>query len=389
MARRTNKGVPAYAEDDEIIGPSGVVWLPERDANGVIRSTLIDRYNTLALGTTYTVTRHFPRVESGFDRIEHWSSNNDKPGFWLVHGADGSLHLFGKNPQSRRADPQQASRVGEWLLEESLNARGEHILYQYTGDTSAQRYLSHVRYGNFKADADLYLWKASQPTAVQWHFELVFDYGERSTGYDQRPRYEGQRWQPRSDAFSTFAYGFELRTERLCRQVLMFHYFPEELGTAPALVRRLLLDYRQTPLGYHLLSTAHDQAFDDRAMAQNRPPLEFSYSEFKRLPDPPAWQRFQDMPGLSGDLGFQLVDLYGEGLPGVLYQSDTGWYYREPIRAKTKTDEVDYEQWQALPGIPVADTAKPLRQTLGDLTGDGRLDWVVAQPGLNGFFPRC
>ncbi|WP_223470261.1 MULTISPECIES: SpvB/TcaC N-terminal domain-containing protein [unclassified Pseudomonas] len=386
VARRTNKGVPAYAEDDEIIGPSGVVWLPERDANGVIRSTLIDRYNTLALGTTYTVTRHFPRVESGFDRIEHWSSNNDKPGFWLVHGADGSLHLFGKNPQSRRADPQQASRVGEWLLEESLNTRGEHILYQYTGDTSAQRYLSHVRYGNFKADADLYLWKVSQPTAVQWHFELVFDYGERSTGYDQRPRYEGQRWQPRSDVFSTFAYGFELRTERLCRQVLVFHYFPEELGAAPALVRRLLLDYRQTPLGYHLLSTAHDQAFDDRAMAQNRPPLEFSYSEFKRLPDPPAWQRFQDMPGLSGDLGFQLVDLYGEGLPGVLYQSDAGWYYREPIRTKTKTDEVDYEQWQALPGIPVADTAKPLRQTLGDLTGDGRLDWVVAQPGLNGFF---
>ncbi len=90
-----------------------------------------------------------------------------------------------------------------------------------------------MRYGNFKADADLYLFKTSQPTPVQWHFELVFDYGERSTGYDQQPHYEGQRWQPRSDAFSTFAYGFELRTERLCRQVLMFHCFPEELGSAP------------------------------------------------------------------------------------------------------------------------------------------------------------
>ncbi len=98
VARRTSKGVPAYAEDDEIVGPNGVVWLPERDANGAIHSTLIDRYNTLVLGTTYTVTRHFPRIESSFDRIEHWSSNNDKPGFWLVHGADGSLHLFGKIP---------------------------------------------------------------------------------------------------------------------------------------------------------------------------------------------------------------------------------------------------------------------------------------------------
>ncbi|QGA48277.1 SpvB/TcaC N-terminal domain-containing protein [Pseudomonas brassicacearum] len=386
VARRTSKGVPAYAEDDEIVGPNGVVWLPERDANGAIHSTLIDRYNTLVLGTTYTVTRHFPRIESSFDRIEHWSSNNDKPGFWLVHGADGSLHLFGKNPQSRRADPQQASRVGEWLLEESLNAHGEHILYQYTGDTTAQRYLSHVRYGNFKADADLYLFKTSQPTPVQWHFELVFDYGERSTGYDQQPHYEGQRWQPRSDAFSTFAYGFELRTERLCRQVLMFHCFPEELGSAPVLVRRLLLDYRQTSLGYHLLSAAHDQAYDARATAQNRPPVEFSYSPFNHSPDSRTWQRFQDMPGLSGVQGFQLVDLYGEGLPGVLYQSDTGWYYRDPIRAKAKTNEVTYDQWQALPQIPVCDTTKPLHQALSDLTGDGRLDWVIAQPGLNGFF---
>lgn len=36
VARRTSKGVPAYAEDDEIVGPSGVVWLPERDQKGVI-----------------------------------------------------------------------------------------------------------------------------------------------------------------------------------------------------------------------------------------------------------------------------------------------------------------------------------------------------------------
>lgn len=149
VARRTSKGVPAYAEDDEIVGPSGVVWLPERDQKGVITSTRVDRYNGQELGTTYTVVRHFPRIESSFDRIEHWSSESDKPGFWLVHGADGSLHLYGKNPASRRADPQDTSRVGEWLLEESLNPHGEHILYQYKAEddrdgAKAQRYLSHV-----------------------------------------------------------------------------------------------------------------------------------------------------------------------------------------------------------------------------------------------------
>lgn len=381
VARRTSKGVPAYNDDDEIVGPSGVVWLPEHG----ISPTQVNRYNDLDLGTTYTVTRHLPRIESSFDRIEHWSSDGDTPGFWLVHGADGSLHVYGKNPESRRTDPKDASRVGEWLLEESLNAHGEHIQYVYAGNGGAQRYLSHVRYGNVKANADLYAWKTDPPKPDQWHFELVFDYGERSTGYEEKPPYAGLQSQKRSDAFSTFAYGFELRTDRLCRQVLMFHRFPE-LSADPVLVRRVLLEYRETSLGYNLLSAAHDQAFGDGAVPQSRPPMEFRYSEFNGLTDGGAWKRFEGVPGLDGEQGFQLVDLYGEGLPGVLHRRAAGWYYREPMRAKAKTDEVAYGQWQELPKTPVTDTAKTLHQTLSDLTGDGRLDWIIAQPGLSGFF---
>ena len=386
VGRHVGKGVPAYTEDDEIIGPNGVAWMPERDPQGIVTSTRIDHYNDLNLNTTYTVVRHFPRLEADFARIEHWSSENDPPGFWLVHGADGSLQLYGKNPLSRRADPHDSRRVGEWLLEEQLNAHGEHILYQYATDTAAQRYLSRVSYGNFKADAHLYLWKADRLQTVQWHFELVFDYGERSTQYEQKPAYAGQQWLTRSDAFSSFAYGFELRTERLCRQVLMFHRFPDELGTEPVLVRRLLFDYHQTPLGYHHLNAAHDQAFGDSQTADNQPPVEFTYSEFKPLSGTRTWQPFQNMPGLNDDGGYQLVDLYGEGLPGVLYRNATGWYYREPMRAKPDSNEVAYEQWRPLPNSPALDTGKPAHQLLSDLTGDGRLDWLVAQPGLSGFF---
>ena len=381
VARRTSKGVPAYNDEDEIVGPNGVVWLPEHG----ISPTQVNRYNDLYLGTTYTVTRHLPRIESSFDRIEHWSSDGDTPGFWLVHGADGSLHVYGKTPESRRTDPKDASRVGEWLLEESLNTRGEHIQYVYAGNGGAQRYLSHVRYGNVKADTSLYAWKTNPPKPDQWHFELVFDYGERSTEYQKKPRYEALQPQKRSDGFSTFAYGFELRTDRLCRQVLMFHRFPE-LSADPVLVRRVLLEYRETSLGYNLLSAAHDQAFGDGAVPQSRPPLEFRYSEFNGLTDGGAWKRFEGVPGLDGEQGFQLVDLYGEGLPGVLHRRAAGWYYREPMRAEAKTDEVAYGQWQELPKTPVTDTAKTLRQTLSDLTGDGRLDWIIAQPGLSGFF---
>ena len=354
VARRTSKGVPAYDEDDEIVGPGGVVWLPERDVKGAVVATAITHYNDLKLETNYTVVRYFPRVESSFDRIEHWSDERDKPGFWLVHGADGSLHLYGKNPTARRADPLDANHVGEWLLEESLNPHGEHILYEYKAD-AAQRYPSRVKYGNFEADAQLYSWTADRLKTVQWHFELVFDYGERSTGYDQKPDYDGQQWQARSDAFSSYAYGFELRTERLCRQVLMFHRFLDELGAAPVLVRRLLLEFRQTALGYQHLNAAHEQAFGSAGTAENRPPVEFSYSEFKLSPDAHSWQPIPDMPGLNDDRGYQLVDLYGEGLPGVLYQDDAGWHYREPLRARANSNEVTYGPWQTLPGIPAAD----------------------------------
>ena len=384
VARRTSKGVPAYAEDDEIIGPGGVVWMPEQGAQGTLTTT-ITHYNDLQLDTVYTVIRHLPRLEKNFDRIEHWSCKNDRPGFWLVHGADGSLHLFGRQPASRRTDPEAASRVAEWLLEESINPHGEHILYRYTAD-KAQRYLSTVSYGNFKADAHLYLWKPDQLDTLQWHFELVFDYGERSTNYQEQPAYTGQQWLTRSDAFSSFAYGYEIRTERLCRQVLMFHRFPAELGNDPVLVRRLLIEYRQTALGYQQLSAAHEQAWGASTTADNHPPMEFTYSHFELPATSSSWKPFANMHGLNDGQRYQWVDLYGEGLAGMLLRNGAGWYYREPIRGKANSDEVAYDPLRVVPTLPTAASAKKTFQLLSDLTGDGRLDLLTAEPKLSGFF---
>ncbi|MHC8404353.1 SpvB/TcaC N-terminal domain-containing protein [Pseudomonas sp. TMB3-21] len=384
VARRTSKGVPAYADDDEIIGPGGVVWMPEQGAQGTLTTT-VRHYNDLQLDTAHTVIRHFPRLEKNFDRIEHWSSKNDRPGFWLVHGADGSLHLFGRQPASRRADPEDANRVAEWLLEESINPHGEHILYQYAAD-KAQRYLSKVSYGNFKADAHLYLWKPDQLDTLQWHFELVFDYGERSTNYQDKPAYTGQQWLTRSDAFSSFAYGYEICTERLCRQVLMFHRFPAELGNDPVLARRLLIEYRPTALGYQQLSSAHEQAYGASATAENHPPMEFTYSHFELSAAASNWQPFHNMPDINDGQRYQWVDLYGEGLAGLLLRNGPGWYYREPIRGKANSDEVAYDQLRVVPTLPTAASAKKNFQSLGDLTGDGRLDLLTAEPKLSGFF---
>lgn len=399
ILRSTLRGVPAWDHEDSFIGPSGVELVPERTASGALESRSVNQFNGLALGADYSVVRYLPRTETNFDRIEHWSSTADPAGFWLVQGADGNVHLFGKTASARIADPQAPTHVAQWLLEESLNPFGEQILYRYKADTrgdgphdySAQRYLSRIGYGNITPRAQLALWTDRAPAAGQWHFELLLDYGERTTVPDQTPGYaEQQPWPVRSDPFSSYAYGFELGTRRLCRQILMFHYFPEEasLGPAPVLTRRLLLEYATTGTGASLLQAVHQQAVEAAGAINHWPPLELTYSGFELAPDRARYQPFDALHGPHDGQGYQLVDLYSDGLPGVLYRSDKAWHYREPLRGApaVTAEHVAYGPLQTLARIPVADRNRPLRQALTDLNGDGRLEWVVAQPGMSGFF---
>ncbi|WP_095144914.1 SpvB/TcaC N-terminal domain-containing protein [Pseudomonas sp. Irchel s3b6] len=395
---RTTKGVPTYDGSDQVVGPGGDVWMPERTKDGSLISRTETTYNGRPLGSEHKVVRHWPRVEGEFALIEHWSTTTDTAGFWLIHGADGSLHLYGKTEDSRRADPTRLEHVGVWMIDESLNTRGEHIVYEYKPevdapappqfrDFRAQRYLKRVCYGNEKAHPHLYAWDADSWKQEQWHFHLVFDYGERSTQLETAPTFDGtQTWPERSDPFWNYSYGFELGTRRLCRQVLMFHHFPKELGAAPVLVQRLLLEHRPSPLGYNHLTAAHVQAYDSLGQVESRPPMEFSYNAFDLDPRHQGFTPLPDMPRLNDGQRYQLVDLYGEGLPGVLCRYDKAWYYREPLRSAEGGDGVDYSNWKRLEHIPVADSSKPIHQSLTDLTGDGKLDWVVARPGMSGFF---
>jgi hypothetical protein len=404
IARRTAQGVPAYTEDEEIVGPGGDVLMPERDPDtGAIIDVSVDEYDGQPLDATYRVVRYFPRVEGAFDRIECWTPSAGSA-FWLVHGADGTLHLFGKRAVAQiigPADPAYLEpRIAEWLLEESVNPYGEHILYEYQAenveglsasrmarDHAVQRYLHRVRYGNQAFHAPLYLWNEAALPDLTWHFDLMFDYGERATDLTVTPTYAPtQAWPVRLDPLSAFSYGFEINTLRVCRQVLMFHHFPE-LGPDPVLVQRLLFEYEESPVCARLTATFL-VAYDDRGVPSYLPPWEFAYEDFTlgQGPNTPHYQEFEAMPGLNDGQAYQLVDLYGEGMPGALYRSDRGWLYREPVRSQDGADAIAYADWQRLPTLPVANSRAPVYQTLTDLTGDGRLDWILAQPGWAGFF---
>lgn len=402
ISRRTQKGVPRYSDLDEIIGDDGEVWHPELNSDGTPKSRPEDSCNAISVGAHHVV-RFWPRVERDFTLRERWQpvtadGKPEGPPFWLIHGADGSLQVYGKTSASRRADPDDPLRVGSWLLCESMNPQGEHIGFDYladdqdpdpTHDYRAQRYLRAIFYGNVTASQHLYSWTVEDPAELDWHFHLLFDYGERTRSLTEAPVYGGDSlavWDKRRDPFSTFGQGFELGTRRLCRQILMFHNFSRPAGEDPLLVRRLLLEYPSPadPWTYNRITAAHYQAFDASGALETTPPVEFDYSPFEINKTPSRMFAEDTMPGLEDGQFYQCVDLYGEGVPGFLCRYDQCWYYREPLRATSGSDAITYASWTELEQIPVArhDAAQ---QFLLDLTGNGRLDWIAALPGSSGY----
>jgi hypothetical protein len=73
----------------------------------------------------------------------------------------------------------------------------------------------------------------------------VFDYGEHGTVVDDEldiSPSEARAWLVRPDAFSSFRSGFDLRTRRLCRRVLMFHRI-SDLAIDPYLVAATIFEH--------------------------------------------------------------------------------------------------------------------------------------------------
>src|ERR1700727_702751 len=97
---------------------------------------------------------------------------------------------------------------------------------------TANRHLKRVRYGNDTP----YLPAGAELPALpsHWCFEVVLDYGEHDL--ELPTPQEAAPWACRRDPFSSYRSGFELRTYRTCRRLLMFHQL-QELGEQPVLVR--------------------------------------------------------------------------------------------------------------------------------------------------------
>lgn len=392
ISRRTSKGVPQYKADDVILA-GGIELRPKLTTRGKIKATKRTRRNGRRV-EKYSVVLYLPRLESTFDRYELWTPTDGKPGFWIVFSADGTQYCYGNSPASCIFDPDAPGCIAVWLLVEIMNAVGEHICFEYKADDKdpddrfdyrAQRYLRQICYCNKTASAELLCLIHEKPQDLDWLLRMVLDYGERSLDPNAVPPFaapDENAWLPRSDPLHMYRYGFEVSTRRLCRQCLMY----SNIGTEKKLVNRLLLEYETTELRYNQLRAAHYMSYDAQGKVKHSPPLEYFYSAFELNTQPKPFLQLDHMPGLNDGRPYHCVDLYGEGVPGFLCQYDNAWYYREPLRGEPGTHEIVYGPWTLLPLIPIADSSKPVVQILTDLTGDGCLDWIVAQPGLSGYY---
>ncbi|WIF71890.1 SpvB/TcaC N-terminal domain-containing protein [Proteus vulgaris] len=412
IRRRTSKGVPSYSSQDEFIGPEGEVIVPVLNKKGDIENTQRNTLLGVKLAHQYQVTTYRSRIEKSFSRFECWSLNeantsaNTPKQFWVMLSANGEVHLFGYETTAQIVDSQNSEHIAQWNLNASVSAMGEQIEYHYCAEdekgcgkqeiqshsnANTQRYLEKVYYGNPVGERAFSCTKSDNTLPKNALFTLVFDYGERNSALASYPQWQSNSdWTLRKDCFSLFHYGFEVRTRRLCRQVLMYHRIESlekqtALAETPELVARLTLTYDESASGTVLVS-AQQSAFNDNKDTQSLitlPPVKFDWQKVGTTKQA-LWQSLDELRSFTPQQPYQYVDLLGEGLAGVLYQDSGAWWYRAPMRKEDKQNPnaITWDNPKKLPVIP------SLRGSamLTDITGDGKLEWLVTQGNVNGYY---
>jgi insecticidal toxin complex protein TccC len=405
ISRQISKSVPRYDHRDTFVFSITDTLVPALNQNG--------QQQSVTRGS-FTVTVFRPLIEKAFWTIERWEGGGKD--FWRVLDDENRVSLYGYSSAAQIADPADPNRVFEWLLEAVVDRHGNAQHYVYKAEDldgvdadatheqnrliTANKYLHSICYGSPNPIAQPSL---LQPDALampngQWHFEVVFDYGEYQIDPTNSNPYHlpaNAHWLARQDAFSTYKAGFEIRTSRLCRHVLMFHRFAELNGGEPVLVHALRCHYAESPT-VTLLKAVEELGYQHRPnqayAVECLPPLEFSYNAFA-----PAGQTFdllRDENGtpLTGSDRYALIDLYGEGVPGLLYSDGQTTYYREPALTDAR-EETTTASPPLHYGPNLHPEILPLRQlvpdavhTLVDITGNGHPDWVISAPGQNGWY---
>jgi hypothetical protein len=424
ITRRTDKGLPQYRDNDEsdifvFSGAEDLVPVLGEESSRME----VDEFER----DGHRIKRYRPRIEGLFARIERWTSLETGEVHWCSLSRDNILTVYGLDANSRIADPKASRHIFSWLICRSYDDKGNAILYEYAAENdrgvgltkpsersrsrTANRYPKRICYGNrvpLLIDPERPSFRRAhvEPDDVEsagWMFEAVFDYGEghyREETPDADGRILSQAgvratadWPTRRDPFSSYRSGFEVRTHRLCRRVLMFHHFPDELDTESYLVRSTALHYEEKPVGSFIVRTVesgHSRGDDGHYLTRSLPALELSYTR-SPLEDPHfadyrleevGGESLANLPGgIDGD-NYRWLDLDGEGISGVLTEQAQSWFY------KPNLGDGRFGGVETVATRPSLATLNGGRQEFVDVVGDGNLDLVDLSAPTPGFYER-
>jgi len=413
IQRRTDKKLPQYndAEDSDVFLLAGaedlVPWLDEND---------LPHENHISIdgNLKYSVRRYIPRIEGLFARIELIADMQSTDQWWRVTTKDNNTTWYGLSASARVADPADASRIFKWLPEITIDNKGnvqtfvykqedfEHVplaVYErnrLNGNAlCTNTYLKNIRYCNqvpfmISETEVAQMYQPSLPPDFSFLMEAVLDYGDHTS--DVPGLAPDTSWPARNDPFSNFHAGFEIRTYRKCRRVLMFHLFSEVgvdtgLNSIPRLVRSLDLTYlhdghsdlQEADMITQIIQTGYQQT-GNGLLRKSLPAMEMDYQ-------PLQWNTeihkvsaadFANAPqGLTGN--YQWTDLWGEGLPGILTEENGSWFYKANLGNGHFEPAVQVARKPSLAGLGT-------ELQLQDLDADGRRQLVSRSTHLPGYF---
>jgi RHS repeat-associated protein len=366
IKRKTDKALPQYFDsiDSDIFLFSEAEDLVPEFKKNVDGSFQLDADGEYIINerdssdVLFTIRTYKPRIEGLFARIERWTEKATGQIKWRVITKENTTTLFGWTNNSIISNPNDPIKIYEWLPEFVFDDKGNCSQYIYKKEdeegfdesllhnrnrlkagliTYTNIYIGKVIYGNktsYKQFGDAF------PNETDYMFQTVFDYGTLLINDSFETTHE---WDFRPDAFSDYKAGFEIRTTRLCKRVLLFHVFDElalldDKSDKKTLIKSVNLDYdtsieQDFTFLKSVSSFGYIKKLDGTYTHKKLPPMEFEYqkhdwsNEVKNI----SSSDLVHAPSGLDEQQYQFTDLFNEGLSGILTEQANGWYYKHNL----------------------------------------------------------
>lgn len=362
ISRKTGKLLPQYKDKEDsdtfiLSDAEDLIPLLEKQPDGIWA-----KYNKLKSenGVDYTVNRYQPRIEGLFARIEKWTNKATGESHWRTITRDNIHSYYGESPESRISDPNNPNKIFEWLLNKTHDDKGNIFIYYFKKEdfvgivnklseknkinNCTQTYLKKVVYGNKKP----YYLGEDVPVENDFMFKVIFDYGEHDMSVDISKNIDSEAspWACRKDPFSSYRSGFDIRTYRRCERIMVFHCF-EELPHSPYLTKSLQLIYndnlelsgnKSSIDGFSFLVKVRQNghlwdANTNSYKTKYLPETEIHYQQHEwntELKSVTPENLVHAPVGLS-DKSYLWIDLFNEGISGILTEKADGWFYKSNL----------------------------------------------------------